>query len=159
MYAATRIFAAQLDARGCQRFYRAVLLERVRDEIADDRKLNVHTYSALKVALRKPAAFFKGVLFPLCASGTCTLREAAIVSSVLVRCSIPVLHSAAAIAKLADMDYSGPNSLFLRVLLDKKYAMPYKVIDTVVDHFHRFRRDPRDLPVLWHQALLVFVQR
>jgi hypothetical protein len=27
------------------------------------------------------------------------------------------------------MDYSGPNSLFIRILLDKKYALPYKVVD------------------------------
>ena len=29
-------------------------------------KLNVHLYEALKKSLYKPAAFFKGVLFPLC---------------------------------------------------------------------------------------------
>lgn len=29
-------------------------------------KLNVHLYEALKKALYKPAAFFKGILFPLC---------------------------------------------------------------------------------------------
>lgn len=73
--------------------------------------------------------------------------------------SIPVLHSGAALLKLADMDYSGPNSLFIRVLLDKKYALPYKVVDALVFHFLRFKRDKRELPVLWHQAFLVFVQR
>ncbi len=29
-------------------------------------KLNLHLYEALKKSLYKPAAFFKGVLFPLC---------------------------------------------------------------------------------------------
>jgi essential nuclear protein 1 len=57
------------------------------------------------------------------------------------------------------MDYSGPNSLFIRVLLDKKYALPYKVVDALVFHFLRFKKDPRVLPVLWHQSFLVFVQR
>ena len=57
----------------------------------------------------------QGFLLPLCASGTCTLREAVIVSSVLRRVSLPVLHSAAALARLASMAYSGVNSFFIRV--------------------------------------------
>ena len=48
---------------------------------------------ALKKALFKPAAFFKGILLPLAESGNCTLREATIVSSILAKCSIPMLHS------------------------------------------------------------------
>ena len=38
---------------------------------------------ALKKALYKPAAFYKGVVLPLCESGTCTLREATVLSSVI----------------------------------------------------------------------------
>lgn len=34
-----------------------------------------------------------GILIPLCESGTCTLREAIIVGSIITKCSIPVLHS------------------------------------------------------------------
>ena len=68
-------------------------------------------------------------------SGTCTLREATIISSVMAKHSIPMLHSAAAILKIAEMDYNGANSIFLRTLLDKKYALPYRVVDAVVFHF------------------------
>lgn len=68
-------------------------------------------------------------------SGTCTLREAIIVSSIMAKNSIPMLHSAAAILKIAEMNYSGANSIFLRTLLDKKYALPYRVVDAVVFHF------------------------
>jgi essential nuclear protein 1 len=69
------------------------------------------------------------------------------------------LHSSAALLRLAEMEYTGPNSLFIRVLLDKKYALPFKVVDALVMHYARFMNDPRDMPVLWHQSLLVFVQR
>ena len=97
---------------------------------------------------------------------------------------VPLLHSAAALLKLAEMDYTGtvdsvrgrreadcdspgPNSLFIRILLDKKYALPYKVVDGLVFHFIRLSNqykprnsgDTQDLPVLWHQSLLVFCQR
>lgn len=70
----------------------------------------------------------QGLLLPLCQAGDCTLREAVIISSVLNRVSLPVLHSAAALLRIADMAYSGTNSFFIRVLLDKKYALPYRVV-------------------------------
>ncbi|KAI9323258.1 Bystin-domain-containing protein [Dichotomocladium elegans] len=158
-YEATRMFVSNLKGDQAQKFMTYILLDRVREDIQENKKLNYHLYMALKKALYKPAAFFKGFLFPLCESGTCSLREAAIIGSVLSRVSIPVLHSSAALLRLAQMEYTGPNSLFIRILLDKKYALPFKVVDGMVEHFQRFRNDPRQMPVLWHQSLLVFVQR
>lgn len=73
-------------------------------------------------------AIVQGLLLPLCLAGDCNLREAVIISSVLKRVSLPVLHSAAALLRIADMAYSGTNSFFIRVLLDKKYALPYRVV-------------------------------
>ena len=58
---------------------------------------------------------------------------------------------------------AGATSLFIRILLDKKYTLPYQVLDALVFHFirisntHKTKSDP--LPVLWHQSLLVFCQR
>ncbi|CAG8441572.1 3116_t:CDS:2 [Ambispora leptoticha] len=157
-YQATRIFAS-VKPKQAQRFFDLVLLEKTREDIHENKKLNYHLYMALKKALYKPAGFFKGILFPLCESGTCTLKEAAIIGSVIAKVSIPVLHSSAALLRLAEMDYSGPNSLFIRILLDKKYALPYKVVDALVFHFLQFKKDERVMPVLWHQSLLVFAQR
>lgn len=189
-YEATRIFVSGKPIM-TQIFLEDVMLSRVREDIHETKKLNVHLYKALKKALYKPAAFFKGFLFPLVGSGNCTLREAHIISSVLARVSIPVLHSAAALLRLCDMaaeqfsmstEGGGATNIFIRVLLDKRYALPYKVIDALVFHFLRFRGaqpasagvsdvlDFREgtatqegkegrLPVLWHQSLLAFAQR
>ncbi|KAL7843815.1 hypothetical protein AOLI_G00253270 [Acnodon oligacanthus] len=159
MYQATRIFSSNLKERMAQRFYNLVLLPRIRDDIAEYKRLNFHLYGALKKALFKPGAWFKGILIPLCESGTCTLREAIIIGSILTKCSIPVLHSSAAMLKLAEMEYNGANSIFLRLLLDKKYALPFRVLDALVAHFLSFRSEKRTLPVLWHQCLLTLVQR
>ncbi|NXV89291.1 BYST protein, partial [Calonectris borealis] len=159
MYQATRIFSSNLKERMAQRFYNLVLLPRVRDDIAEYKRLNFHLYMALKKALFKPAAWFKGILIPLCESGTCTLREAIIIGSILSKCSIPVLHSSAAMLKIAEMQYSGANSIFLQLLIDKKYALPFRVVDALVFHFLAFRTDQRVLPVLWHQSFLAFAQR
>ncbi|EPS38084.1 hypothetical protein H072_8186 [Dactylellina haptotyla CBS 200.50] len=158
-YEATKMFASNLNAAQTQRFLNLILLDRVRDDIYENKKLNVHLYKALKKALYKPAAFNKGFLFPLCSSGTCTLREAQIIGSVLTRVSIPVLHSAAALQRLCEMDYTGPTSIFIRVLLEKKYALPYKAIDAVVFHFIRFANSDDTMPLLWHQSLLSFATR
>lgn len=79
-----------------------ILLDRVRDDIHETKKLNVHLFNALKKALYKPAAWFKGFLFPMVESG-CTLRDAHIISAVLARVSIPVLHSGAALKGLCDI--------------------------------------------------------
>jgi essential nuclear protein 1 len=159
MYAATRIFASNLNPKMAQRFYNLVLLDAVRADILESHKLNYHYFNALKKSVYKPAAFFKGILLPLCKSN-CTLREAAIVASVLQRVSIPVHHSAVAIHKLAQLEYSGAASIFIKTLLNKKYSLPAPVIGSLVRHFASFTTDNKTvLPVLWHQCLLVFVQR
>ncbi|KAK2466404.1 hypothetical protein APHAL10511_002046 [Amanita phalloides] len=164
--AATRIFISNMKPLQAQLFLNVVLLDAIRSDIRENRKLNVHYYESLKRALYKPGAFFKGLVFPLIDQG-CTLKEAAIVASVLVKTKVPVLHSSAALLRIAEMDYSGPNSLFIRVLIDKKYELPYKVIDALVFHFIRLsniyktrtRGESEKLPVLWHQSLLSFAQR
>jgi essential nuclear protein 1 len=84
MYQATRVFVSNLNAKMAQRFFNLVLLPRIRDDIAEFRKLNFHLYMSLKKALFKPAAFFKGILIPLCEAGDCTLRE--------VQCSFAGQH-------------------------------------------------------------------
>ncbi|KAJ3503271.1 hypothetical protein NLJ89_g8507 [Agrocybe chaxingu] len=165
-WAATKIFISNMKPAQAQLFLSVVLLDAIREDIAENKKLNIHYYEALKKSLYKPGAFFKGIIFPLLDQG-CTLKEATIVASILARTRIPVLHSSAALLRIAEMDYTGPNSLFIRVLLDKKYELPYKVVDALVFHFIRLsntykaktRADSEKLPVLWHQSLLVFVQR
>ncbi|GJJ07694.1 hypothetical protein Clacol_001899 [Clathrus columnatus] len=167
--AATRILISNLKPAQARVYLEGVLLERVRTNIAEShegRKLNVHLFQALKKALYKPGAFFKGILFPL-VQGGCTLKEAAIIASVLANCKIPMLHSAAALGRLATLpNYTGPSSLFIRVLLDKKYALPYQTLDLLVNYFIRISNtykagigESEKLPVLWHQSLLVFCQR
>uniref|UniRef100_A0A1A9WAV6 Bystin n=1 Tax=Glossina brevipalpis TaxID=37001 RepID=A0A1A9WAV6_9MUSC len=159
MFHGTRVFSSVLSQAMAQRFYNLVLLPRVRDDLCEYKKLNVHLYNALKRALFKPAAFMKGIILPLLEAGDCTLREAIIIGSVIARNSIPVLHSSACLLKIYEMGYTGANSIFIRYFLDKRYALPYRVIDAAVFHFLRFENDKRDMPILWHQSLLIFVQR
>lgn len=79
VFRATRLFTANLKGQMAQRFFHYVLLPRVRDDIDTYQRLNFHLYQALRKALFKPGAFFKGFLLPLCEDGDCTLREAIII--------------------------------------------------------------------------------
>lgn len=157
-YVVTRIFSSNLNAKLAQRFFNLVLLERCRDDIRNYNKLNFHLYMSLKKALFKPSAFYKGILLPLIQSGTCTLREACIFGSVLSKVSIPSIHSAAALLRLIELPYTGSMSVFVKILLSKKYAFPKRVIDGLYGHFCSFSSETRVLPVIWHQSLLCFVQ-
>lgn len=175
VFRATKIFISAPQATG-QYFCNTILLERVRVDIQENKKLNHHLYQALMASFYRPAAFFKGFLFPLVQNG-CTLREAQIISSVLTKHKIPVLHSAAALLRLCEIcaeqtstinsEAAGSANIFIRILLGKKYALPYKVVDALVFHFLRFRGSKEEealganeskLPVLWHQSFLIFAQ-
>lgn len=65
MYQATRIFASNLKEKMAQRFYNLVLFPRIRDDLAEYKRLNFHLYQALRKALFKPGGFMKGILLPL----------------------------------------------------------------------------------------------
>merc|ERR1719491_470367 len=162
-YAATRIFASNFNPKMAQRYFNLVLLDAVRADIAQSGKLNYHHYNSLIKAAYKPSAFFKGIILPLAQKQSkCTLREAAIVASALRRVSVPMHHAAVAIQKLASGEYAPAASIFLREMMNKKYALPHSVIRSLVlDHFGQFRsyQGLEALPVLFHQSLLVFVQK
>lgn len=172
-YVATRLFVSNLGSKEAEKYISMVLLNRFRDNIEQDEShhLNYHLYQSLKKSLYKPGAFFKGFLFPLAESG-CTNREAMIAGSILSKVSIPVLHSSVALSYLLKLDFNPATTLFIRVLLEKKYALPYQIVDDVVFYFMKFRHledssmavdqeDQKDsvLPVVWYKAFLAFAQR
>ncbi|KQK16738.1 hypothetical protein BRADI_1g30290v3 [Brachypodium distachyon] len=159
VYQATRLFSSNMNAKNAVRFYDAILLPRIRNDIKQNKRLHFALYQSIKKSLYKPAAFFKGILLPLCQEGNCTLREAVITGSIIQKVTIPPLHASAALMKLADMEYCGTTSYFIKLFLDKKYALPYRVLDAVFAHFMRFLDDERNMPVIWHQSLLAFVER
>ncbi|KAI5949376.1 ENP1 [Candida jiufengensis] len=172
-YEATKLFVSNLQSNEAQIFVEMVLLEKFRSSIedSDDHHLNYHIYRALKKSLYKPGAFFKGFLLPL-VDGFCSVREATIAASVLTKVSVPVLHSSVALSQLLSRDFNPATTVFIRVLIEKKYALPYQTLDELVFYFMRFRNVTQDsieidndkieipqLPVVWHKAFLSFAQR
>lgn len=183
---ATRLFVSNLKPKDAQLFLREILLPRFRLAMAQysagevslkgHKKISIQLYMALKKGLYKPAAFFKGILFPLLQEG-CTLKEAMILSSVLKKSSVPVLHASAALMKLVSSsamsqeEYNPSTSVFIGTLLDKRFALPYRVLEECYKYFVKYASYTPNfshssgmsgsirMPVLWHQSLLVFVQR
>lgn len=182
-YEATKLFVSNLSSNEATVFIETVLLPRFRDSIenSDDHSLNYHIYRALKKSLYKPGAFFKGFLLPL-VDGYCSVREATIAASVLTKVSVPVLHSSVALTQLLTRDFNPATTVFIRVLIEKKYALPYQTLDELVFYFMRFRNatinqdenmenmdidqektakvnNGPQLPVVWHKAFLSFATR
>jgi essential nuclear protein 1 len=159
MYEAVKIFASSLNPKMAQRFFNLVLLPAVRQNVAQYKRLNFHYYRSVRKCIFKPAAFFKGIVLPL-AGENCTLREAVILSSVLGKASIPGMHVAAALVHLSRMSpWYGTTSILIAALVNKKCALPLQVLECLVAHFYAFVSDSRVLPLVWHRALLIFVQR
>lgn len=67
VYQATRILASNMSSTKVTKFYKFVLLPRIRQDIRKNKKLHFALYQALKKSVYKPSAFHKGILFPLCA--------------------------------------------------------------------------------------------
>lgn len=170
-YEATKLFVSNLQANEAQKFIESVLLEKFRASIEDseNHSLDYHIYRAIKKSLYKPGAFFKGFLLPL-VDDHCSVREATITASVLAKVSVPALHSSVALTQLVLRDFTPATVVFIRVLIEKKYALPYQTLDELVFYFMRFRRVAQEadvghdeklppLPVVWHKAFLAFAQR
>ena len=75
---------------------------------------------AIKKAIFKTSAFFKGFLLPLAEDATA--REAVIIGSILAKMSINNLDSAAALMKLLEMPYLVGRGYFIKTILAKRYA-------------------------------------
>lgn len=162
VFEGTKIFCSTMSTEKAQVYLEFVLLPHFLNEIQRNKRISVQVYQAIFKSIYKPSAFFKGIVFPLLQSTQqCTLKVAAILASIIGNSSIPALHASAALVHLTKQpgEFSGATGIVLRALLDKKYALAYRVIDHLANYFLSFLSDKRILPVLWHQALLVFCQR
>jgi len=122
-----------MNAKMAQRFYNVVLLPLVQKNINTYKKLNYHLYMAVKKAMFKTGAFFKGFLLPLAME--CNTRDAVIIGSILQKMSINVLDVAAALVKMTTYKYQLGNGYFIKVLLSKRYTLPTMVLDALINFF------------------------
>ncbi|EFH51173.1 predicted protein, partial [Arabidopsis lyrata subsp. lyrata] len=110
-------------------FFKNFLLPREKEDIRTHKKLHFFLYQSLRKTLFNPKAFYLGIV--LCVS--------------------------AALVCLAELEFYGPTSFFMKVILEKRYAMAYRAVDAVTAHFLRIHKETKVMPVIWHQTLLAFV--
>jgi essential nuclear protein 1 len=159
MFEGTKMFCSNLNALLAEKFYAKVLVPAIRQDIKKNKKLNIHYYNCLRKSIFKPAGFFKGIIIPM--SDNTTTKEASIIGSIIKKCSIPSTHSSACIMKLMEKcsnKISMGALFFTKMLLLKKYALPTQVKEALANFFYKYVNYYDKLPVLWHQALLIFVQ-
>lgn len=120
-------------------------------------------YLSLQKSLKKaPALFLKGLLLPLCESKACTVLEASVLARVIVQSQFPVLQSATALLKLSELPFTLPIGILVLVFLEKKQALPYRVVDTLVLKYFSQKQELGSsmmMPHVWFQALYTFVKR
>ena len=158
LFAATKLFI-HTNNQECEQFIRVFLYPIMRHSIQQNKKLHFNEYLAIKRCIYRPVAFFKGVIFPLCQEKNVTLKEAAIICSILSKISIPPNHSAVALYKLSQMEYNSTMSMVLKTLIDKKYKLPKSAIFSLHSYYVGFAKQQQNPPLLWHQGLLIYVKR
>ena len=126
-----------MNKKMSQRFFNMILLPAVQRNIDTYKKLNYHLYMAVKKAMFKITAFFKGFLLPMAEDPNTTTREAIIVGSILQKMSINALGVAAGLVKMTTYDYKLGNGYFIKVLLSKRYTLPTMVIEELINYFCR----------------------
>ena len=135
IFAGTRVFVSNMKDNEAAKFMNRVLLPRIRDDIAEYKKLNDHLYNSLIKCMFKSYGFIKGFLLPLCKQADFFSKEATIIASVLEKSSIKMKHSAAAMMELSQMEYTPGVCIILTTLINKKYALPSIVLDSLKKFF------------------------
>ncbi|CEP10349.1 hypothetical protein [Parasitella parasitica] len=158
----TKLFLANIKATQTRQYLELVLLHAMRGNLVDraDGQLDPALYRALKKALVcNPALFMKGLLFPLCESNSCTVAEACILANVLGQTKIPAPQTATALLRLSEQTFTLPICILVRVLLEKRQPLPYRVVDILTfQYFCQRERAITRLPLTWYQSLQIFTQ-
>lgn len=139
------------------------MLPNIRSALLNSKQLPLPLYLSLQRAILKcPAFFIKGFLFPLCESNSCTVLEASVVAQVIHACHIPVLHSATALLKLSDLPFTLPTSILVLVFLEKKQALPCRVVDSLVVKYFASCQTigcTVAMPQIWFHSLYFFIKK
>ena len=154
-----RIFTSKTESERTLRFFANYLLPRVLKDIREYRKLNYHLFRSLQKGLYRPASWFRGVLMTFFSTPEITIKQAQILAAVLMKTSIPNAHAAAVFYKCCELEYSGPQNVIMKTMIDKKFGLPAIVINRLVDWFCSFGKQSEEpMPVLWYWTLISFVK-
>ena len=146
-----RSFIPLLPESQCETFVKIFIYPRILKEFGENKELNVHIYNSIKLIIYRPASFYKGLVLPLCKDKKFSLKRASIISSIISKCSIPLLSSSAAVIFLTKLEFTSPRGLIIKAIVEKNYAFPEKVVSQIVNFLEKV--DRRHVCVIFFQLL------
>ena len=156
----TRIFVSKTESERTLKFFSDYLLPRVMSDLRLGKKLNYHLFRSLQKGLYRPASWFRGIFSVFLSHPEATIKQAQILAAVLMKTSFPSEHACAVIQRCIQSPFTGPLNVILKILIEKKFALPRKVISSLVDWFVSFQNNPnvKVMPVLWYEFLKSFLK-
>lgn len=141
------------------RYYRYVLLPLTRQNLNTKGILDRPIYFALQKAISSNATIFiKGFIGPLCESNSCTVPEALMLSSIISQTKIKSNSYSTALYLLSSCIPTLPICILVLAFLKKPQLMTQSAIDYMANKFF-CRPGMRVYPIIWYQALFIFVDR
>lgn len=64
------------------------------------------------------------------------------------------MHSSVAMLKLAELGISSSTIIFLKIMIEKRYALPIRVVNALVQFILAAEQIDKALPVVWFQLVL-----
>ncbi|KAI8096712.1 Bystin [Halteromyces radiatus] len=164
VYYATLQFLSSPHHHQLKSFLQCVLLKQslgfIRNHLFLDPYLNL---ALRRVMMVNPSLFCKVILIPLCdgqQGGGCSLKEASLFGDIILKSYIPassVANTLISIAQLSDHHYFICHSVFIILLLEKKVALPFRVLECLVHHFCSMNHQSK-MPLLWYHSFYLFVE-
>ncbi|ABW98072.1 bystin-like protein (nucleomorph) [Hemiselmis andersenii] len=136
LFTITRMFFSKLNQDQLKRFFCLVLVPRFQEEIFKKKKINPHLFLTIKLSAKKEKFFFSNLIIPICSSKNCTTREAIFLASIISNCKFSINHILCLVLILIkDKLFSNSRCLILRGILSKKYNLPNRILEYLMDFF------------------------
>jgi len=137
LYVITRLFILRLDDLQIGRFFTQILAPRFQEAVFQPKKISSLLFLCLKVSTFRAKHFFSSLLFPILKSQNCSIKEAIILGSVINKASFLLENVVWSLVSLVEDPCTSPKLILIRIFLSKNYSLPYRILDILLDFFHR----------------------
>ena len=135
IFSFTRSILPRLDKNQMNRFFSLVLAPRFQ-EIIFSRNLNsIYFKKTIKFLSQYPSVFFSSIFLPICESRNCSISEGSILAAILNKNHFSSTVTMAILVRLLRGPILPTKCIILRVILNKNYLIPHRIIDLLVDFF------------------------
>lgn len=135
IFSITRSFLPKLDEMQMSRFYTLVLAPRFQETIFNRESMSIHIQKAIKLSSNFPFVFFSSLILPICESKNCSIKEGAILGSIISKYHFTPSVIMAVLIKLLKNPITPSKCMLCRIIVSKKYLIPHRIIDLLVDFF------------------------